>query len=85
MATGNHLIHMKKKITRDQHLLCAIQKEKGDIRWFYCFAYFFLTGNDLGIMGVFFQKIVIKLTKWMLKFLTAWNSVYTVFISMGKI
>ena len=24
-----------------------------DIYWFYCGSYFFLTGNDLGVMGVF--------------------------------
>ena len=39
-----------------------MQKETGDMCRFYCCSYFFLTGNDLGIMGVFFQKFVIELT-----------------------
>ena len=47
----------KKKISRDQCLLCAIQKEKGGILRFYCCSYFFLTGNDLGVLGVFSRKL----------------------------
>ena len=54
MATGNHLRHLKKN-TRNQHLLCAMQKEKDDICRFYCCSHFFLTGNDLGVM-VFFPE-----------------------------
>ena len=46
----------KKKNTRDQRLLCAMQKEMGDICRFYCCSYFFLTGNDLGVMSVFFPE-----------------------------
>ena len=64
MATWNHIRYLKKKKnTRDQRLLCALQKEMGDICRFYCCSYFFLIGNDLGVMGVSFQKIMIKLMK----------------------
>ena len=52
MATGNHLRHLKKKkFTRDQRLLCVIQKEKVDIPRFYCCFYFFLIGSDLGVIN----------------------------------
>ena len=54
MATRNCLRHLKKKVTKDQHLLCAIQKGTADIHRFYCCSYIFLTGNNLGVMGVFF-------------------------------
>ena len=30
-----------------------MQKETGDICRFYCCSYFFLTGNDLGVISVF--------------------------------
>ena len=43
----------KKKITRDQRLLCTIANETSDIHRFYCYSYFFLTGNDSGVMGFF--------------------------------
>ena len=69
MATGNCLRYLKNK--RDRHLPCAVQKETGDIFRFYCCSYFFLTRNDLGVMGVFFHKIVIKLTKYAPKLVTA--------------
>ena len=46
----------RKKKKRDLCLLCAIQKETGDIRGFYCCPYVFLTGNDLGVLGVFFSR-----------------------------
>ena len=38
-------------------LLCAFQKEKVDIRRFYCCSYFFLIGNDLGVIGVFSREL----------------------------
>ena len=43
----------KKNVTRDQHLLCTIANETSDIQRFYCYSYFFLTGNDSGVMGFF--------------------------------
>ena len=46
----------KKKVTRDQRLLCTIANETSDIHRFYCYSYFFLTGNDLGVMGFFSRK-----------------------------
>ena len=49
----------KKNVTRDQCPLCTIANETSDIQRFYCYSYFFLTGNDSGVMGFFFQKIVI--------------------------
>ena len=56
--TGNHLRHLKKKqkVTRDQRLLCTIVNETSDIHRFYCYSHFFLTGNDLGVMGFFSRK-----------------------------
>ena len=49
MATVNCLRHLKKKkVTRDQRLLCAIQNETGDV------VLLLHTGNDLGVMGFFF-------------------------------
>ena len=35
-------------------LLCTIANETSDIQRFYCYSYFFLTGNDSGVMGFFF-------------------------------
>ena len=46
-----------KKNIRDQRLLYAMQKKMGDILRFYFGSYFFLTGNDLGFMGVFQKKV----------------------------
>ena len=46
----------QKKITRDQRLLCTIVNETSDIHRFYCYSYFFLTGNDSGVMGFFSRK-----------------------------
>ena len=43
-------------MTRDQHLLCAIQKETDDICRIYCCSFFFLSGHDLGVMGIFFPE-----------------------------
>ena len=46
----------KKKVTRDQRLLCIIANVTSDIHRFYCYSYFFLIGNDLGVMGLFSRK-----------------------------
>ena len=46
----------KKKITRAQRLPCTIANETSDIHRFYCYSYFFLTGNDSGVMGFFSRK-----------------------------
>ena len=48
VATGNRLRHWKKKKNT--------REETGDICRFYCCSYIFLTGNDLGVMGVFFPE-----------------------------
>ena len=56
MATGNHLRHYKKKVTRDQRLLYAIQKQTGDICYWGSMVvpYFFQPRNDLYMLCVFF-------------------------------
>ena len=44
------------EVTRDQRLLCTIANETSDIHKFYRCSYFFLTGNDLGVMCFFSRK-----------------------------
>ena len=86
MATRNRLRHKKKKKkATDKYLLCAIQKEKGDICSFYYCSYFFLIGNDLGVMGVFFPENCDKSEEVGAEISDSLKFSILVFISVGKI
>ena len=56
LGTVEDTLKKKKKLTRDQRLLCTIAIETSDIHRFYYYSYFFLTGNDLGVIGFFSRK-----------------------------
>ena len=57
--TGNRLRHLKKKkksYKGPAPTVCTIANETSDIQMFYCYSYFFLTGNDSGVMGFSSRK-----------------------------
>ena len=81
VATRYCLRHFKQKKLQETSTYCVQCRKK----WVTFVGSTFVPTSSSLDMDVFFQKIMIKLTKCVPKLLAAWNLVYSVLISEGKI